>query len=392
MVRTNPRLRQYQYPHHYPQHHQQRHQQQQQQYQLPRFHSEESLASRGYREGIYSSRIHSSADEISSLNRSPSMSSSDESFSRTDFSSRTDAEEEAGQSVTSSPPSRPPSHAPWIYPSDIQIDPSSLEVSPKMERRPLGAVGGQSNSKEKPKNKAIQLPSVGHSPSPTVNKGGSVIGAAKRQQAAASREAEFRSEVESELDFESNLEDEDGAGENLCDRLDLPHGVKGVEESCRSAMSYSDIGDSCGSFEFLSGNRPTASSRRRKTSNFQEDSIQEETADDGCNGEDEDDEDKLFLPVRSAQTGLPAGERSFDEAQVLKQIQELSAAALGSGTAESATSNNSRKSSRSNESGGGGGGSRRSGSGSDRSGRAKKGGRKVSHSYIKIFRKIGFDI
>ena len=36
---------------------------------------------------LYSSRIHSSADEISSINRSPSeLSSSDESFSRTDFS------------------------------------------------------------------------------------------------------------------------------------------------------------------------------------------------------------------------------------------------------------------------------------------------------------------
>ena len=46
-------------------------------------------------------------------------------YSRTDFS-RTDAE-----SAHSSPPSRPASHAPWIYPSDIQIDPSSLEVSPR---------------------------------------------------------------------------------------------------------------------------------------------------------------------------------------------------------------------------------------------------------------------
>ncbi len=31
-----------------------------------------------YYEGLYASRIHSSADEISSLNRSPSLSSSDE--------------------------------------------------------------------------------------------------------------------------------------------------------------------------------------------------------------------------------------------------------------------------------------------------------------------------
>ncbi len=59
-------------------------------YSYHRFHSEESLASSsraGYAnvnppEGIYVSRIHSSVDEISSLNRSPSISSSDESFSR----------------------------------------------------------------------------------------------------------------------------------------------------------------------------------------------------------------------------------------------------------------------------------------------------------------------
>ncbi len=94
--------------------------------QMPRYHSEESLLSKGGN-GLYSSRIHSSADEISSINRSPSeLSSSDESFSRTDFSRDDDGE-------SPSPPSRPRSHAPWIYPSDIQIDPSSLEVSPKLQ-------------------------------------------------------------------------------------------------------------------------------------------------------------------------------------------------------------------------------------------------------------------
>ena len=86
---------------------------------MPRYHSEESLPSKAGTQGsgLYSSRfvyifiigagavcfteyffvsnltdiifsrIHSSADEISSVNRSPSeLSSSDESFSRTDFS------------------------------------------------------------------------------------------------------------------------------------------------------------------------------------------------------------------------------------------------------------------------------------------------------------------
>ena len=114
MVRTNPQLR------HQPPpgqlHHQQQHQQDRQAFghyhrptrmlqptrsqqqpssyrqyppQMPRYHSEESLPSKAGTQGsgLYSSRIHSSADEISSVNRSPSeLSSSDESFSRTDFS------------------------------------------------------------------------------------------------------------------------------------------------------------------------------------------------------------------------------------------------------------------------------------------------------------------
>ncbi|XP_059084540.1 Ca(2+)/calmodulin-responsive adenylate cyclase-like isoform X4 [Tigriopus californicus] len=387
LVRSNPRLRQppasqYQYPHHFPQgssstsrhhhhhhHHNSHHHHHHPQYQLPRFHSEESLASRGGGGGggIYSSRIHSSADEISSLNRSPSVSSSDESFSRTDFS-RTDAEEEL--SPRSSPPSRPPSHAPWIYPSDIQIDPSSLEVSPKAERRSLP--GPAKNKPRTKTNNLPQLPSVGYSPSPTVNKGlGGVPGPSANGKLPSQRrppsESDFRSEVESELDM-GDEDDVQGGGENLCDRLDLPHGVAGVEESCRSAMSYSDIGDSCGSFEFLSGGRP---GRRRLSSAAThaktEDSIQEETNDDEgdyCD-DDEEDEDKLFLPKRSAPNNLP---NSSDQQNVLRQIQELSSAVgqlgnqgAGGGTGES---NQSRKSSRSSQ----GSANKRSGSGSDRSG------------------------
>lgn len=57
---------------------------------LTRHYSDDSLHGSSNRE-LYSTRIHSSADEISSVNRSPSISSSDESFSRTDFS-RTDAD------------------------------------------------------------------------------------------------------------------------------------------------------------------------------------------------------------------------------------------------------------------------------------------------------------
>ncbi|XP_037089607.1 Ca(2+)/calmodulin-responsive adenylate cyclase-like [Pollicipes pollicipes] len=68
---------------------------------LQRPRSEESLQPPASAE-LYAARIASSADELSSLNRSPSVSSSDESYSRTDFS-RTDAES------PSPPPPRVPS-------------------------------------------------------------------------------------------------------------------------------------------------------------------------------------------------------------------------------------------------------------------------------------------
>ena len=211
VVRTNPRLRHqhsHPAPHHaHPQqqvpqyqmpfyHHQratlqeimqQRQQQmqlqQQQQQQLrhhqhpmQRFHSEESLASRGgvydgHHGGLYSSRIHSSADEISSLNRSPSMTSDDDQSLDDDGAAGGGEESEvrsgAASEDASDPPSRPPSHAPWMYPSDIRIDPSSLETSPKAERAAAAAEanGGEAGgaSRQQPPQR---LPTLGQSPSP----------------------------------------------------------------------------------------------------------------------------------------------------------------------------------------------------------------------------------
>lgn len=87
---------------------------------LQRHYSDESL--QGNAQYGYNKRIHSSADEISSLNHSPSISSSDESYSRT-----TDAD--------LSPSPSPPAESnvkQWLYPSDIQVNPcSSPENSPK---------------------------------------------------------------------------------------------------------------------------------------------------------------------------------------------------------------------------------------------------------------------
>lgn len=88
---------------------------------LQRHYSDESLQGSGL--PPHCPRVHSSADEISSLNHSPSISSSDESYSRT-----TDA------SPSPSPPPQPQSadlHQ-WLYPSDIQVNPcSSPETSPR---------------------------------------------------------------------------------------------------------------------------------------------------------------------------------------------------------------------------------------------------------------------
>lgn len=76
---------------------------------LQRHYSDESLG------GVYATgapqRIHSSADEISSLNHSPSISSSDESYSRT-----TDAD----ASPCVSPP-LPADAQQFLFPSDIQV-------------------------------------------------------------------------------------------------------------------------------------------------------------------------------------------------------------------------------------------------------------------------------
>ena len=190
---------------------------------MQRFHSEESLASRGYdghHGGLYSSRIHSSADEISSLNRSPSMTSDDDQSLDDDGAAGGGEESEVRSAASegSDPPSRPPSHAPWMYPSDIRIDPSSLETSPKAER----AAGADVELGSKQQQQQ-QLPSVGQSPSPAPaqNRQRHLRQQQRAPPTNAAAAEPLASEIESELDFE----DED----RLCDRLNLPHGVTGVE-------------------------------------------------------------------------------------------------------------------------------------------------------------------
>jgi len=75
---------------------------------LQRHYSDESLPGGGA--SLFTSpahyRIHSSADEISSVNRSPSLSSSDESFSRTTDASHSPPRDNAKD---------------WVYPAGIQV-------------------------------------------------------------------------------------------------------------------------------------------------------------------------------------------------------------------------------------------------------------------------------
>ena len=273
---------------------------------MPRYHSEESLPSkcgnadgRHGQHGLYSSRIHSSADEISSINRSPSeLSSSDESFSRTDFSRDEDGE-------SPSPPSRPRSHAPWIYPSDIQIDPSSLEVSPKLPHMNFP------NGSDDPL-RDLRLPSVGPSPSTFSN------------DASVSREpTEDKEEHDDEDDDEDDDDDDDVNGDDGHDqatglraRLNLPPGVTAAE-SCRSAspgdgMTDSYRGDSCGSFEFLNSkhNRRGSSTGRGGLS--------------GGRDTEESDDDRLFFPTRNE-----------EKEAILRQIQTLNDNLAGETTEES---------------------------------------------------------
>ena len=281
---------------------------------LPRHHSDESLHSRV---GLYANKIHSSADEISSMNRSDD-SSSDESFSRTDFS-RTDAE-------SPSPPSRPKNKAPWLYPSDIQIDPSSLESSPKMSHAapfPLLNHNHENSSRQQNSNQ-IKLPTVGQSPSPA-------------------HHDDFKSEVESELDFDDNFAEDEvagaGAGEKLCSRLELPPGVTGAE-SCRSGVSSpygeSYIGDSCGSFEFLPKESPLRRLRR---------SVDKETPPRDIKREIEKRAANLqLLNIKSTGEPVKSSEHQVSEKLAAKSDEVTPNPVTSHGTAESSKSGASRRS------------------------------------------------
>ena len=177
-----------------------------------------------------------------------------------------------------------------------------------------------------------------------------------------------RSEVESELDFDRMNGARGGGGEGLCERLELPHGVAGVE-SCRSASPGVDSyrGDSCGSFEFLPNRRR---SHKRRPSNLQEDSIQEVS--DGDDVISDDDDEKLFLPKRSVARMNEAvpGKFSGEQEQLFRQIDDFAAEQTKLlGTTESGNSRKSSHGSSADRRSNGSSGGRKSGSDRSSAGR-----------------------
>ena len=125
-------------------------------------------------------------------------------FSRTDFSSRADdvpANKRRGADAAgedrSSPPARPPGHAPWIYPSDIQIDPSSLEVSPKPG-------GGEEEGEDEDEGFSFARQLIRQRQQQQQQQTQQQSREAKEGSAPPPNTEEFRSEVD-ELDEESEL-------------------------------------------------------------------------------------------------------------------------------------------------------------------------------------------
>ena len=146
-----------------------------------------------------------------------------------------------------------------------------------------------------------------------------------------------RSEVESELEFDDHVADnETGGGEKLSSRLELPPGVTGAE-SCISAISTppeSYIGDSCGSFEFL----PKESQLRKLRRSAEKDSpprdIKKEIEKRAANLQ--------LLSVKNMSANIP-GEPSKSKTDE-KQRRVSDEMNNHQGTAESSKSGASRKS------------------------------------------------
>lgn len=209
-------------------------------YHLQRHYSDESLQGSTHYGCSIPQRIHSSADEISSLNHSPSISSSDESYSRT-----TDAD--------LSPSPSPPPHGEtnekntkqWLFPSDIQVNPcSSPETSPKASVDyipPQCFISSNGNT-----NQETQKPATSRSFSPN-SKG---KGAPRKEWAPSKGNSSDRSKHKEEK------------VENMPPQtlLALAAETNTIDSSLMSSPPLQDCdesykGDSCTSFEFIGRQR-----------------------------------------------------------------------------------------------------------------------------------------
>ncbi|KAI5710816.1 hypothetical protein M8J75_011638 [Diaphorina citri] len=189
-------------------------------------------------------RVHSSADEISSLNHSPSISSSDESYSKT-----TDA------SPSPSPPPQTTHHdaSKWLFPSDIQVNPcSSPEASPKASHDyiPQECYMDKTPTEAHPHHTHGPIPSSrSFSPIKSCNSGSRSSGkGSSGRNSAGKKDSPYRNRT--------------GTGSNPRSKekmspsqlMALAAGASTTLESI--AYGESHRGDSCASFEFKSKAEP----------------------------------------------------------------------------------------------------------------------------------------
>lgn len=218
-------------------------------YHLQRHYSDESLQGSSHYGCSVPQRIHSSADEISSLNHSPSISSSDESYSRT-----TDAD----LSPSPSPPPHGDTAKQWLFPSDIQVNPcSSPETSPRASLDyipPQCYMPSNGNGNANVTQDSIPLPSnASRSFSPASSRGNKHNGPNRRDlsqlplKANSNDRAKRNNKTETEALPPSTL-------------LALAAGTNTIDSSLMSSPPLQDCdesykGDSCTSFEFIGRQR-----------------------------------------------------------------------------------------------------------------------------------------
>lgn len=224
-------------------------------YHLQRHYSDESLqGSSGHYGCNIPQRIHSSADEISSLNHSPSISSSDESYSRT-----TDADLSPSPSP---PPHGDTSAKQWLFPSDIQVNPcSSPETSPRASLdyippqcfMPSSNGNGSNNASHD----SIPVPvSSTRSFSPASSRGNKHNGANRREWNQLPHKANSNDRSK-KRNNKNDTNNEDLPPSTL---LTLAAGTNTIDSSLMSSPPLHDCdesykGDSCTSFEFIGRHR-----------------------------------------------------------------------------------------------------------------------------------------